>query len=133
MMGTGTAAAEVEVPMTRCFGLSPYILDQPYAPGRVFTWQPGPGHTQVSVTDASSLWFFAGGYRSDVRMEWHNTTTGTRGTEQVSVDVGYPGNGVARFDVHSGAGHVEFTISAVNSIPLWSIHTTSCGGSFDVV
>lgn len=130
-MGSGTAVADTEVPMNRCLGLSPYILDQPYAPGRVFTWQPHSGRTEVTLADVSSLWFFAGGYRSDVRFDWHNTATGKRGTEYSTVNIGYPGN-VARFSVDSGPGRVEFTVSAVNSIPLWSIPTTSCGAAFEV-
>jgi hypothetical protein len=128
-VGAGTATADtVEIPMNRCWGVSPYILDQPYAPARLFGWQTAPGRTELSLPDVSSLWFFAGGYRSDVRLDWHNRNTGARGTLTDSVDVAYPGSGVARFDLQSGPGDVEVTVSAVNSIPLWGIPTTACGG-----
>ena len=128
-LGAGTATADtVEIPMTRCWGVSPYIVDQPYAPARLFGWQTEPGKIELSLPDVSSLWFFAGGYRSDVRLDWHNRNTGARGTVTDSVNVAYPGSGVAYFDMQSGPGDVEFTVSAVNSIPLWSIPTTSCGG-----
>lgn len=127
-VGAGTAAAETPISMNRCWGVSPYIVDQPYAPARLFGWQTEPGRIELSLPDVSSLWFFAGGYRSDVRLDWHNRNTGARGTLTDSVTVAYPGSGVARFDVRSGPGDVEFTVSAVNSIPLWAIPTTSCGG-----
>ncbi|SQI34613.1 Uncharacterised protein [Rhodococcus coprophilus] len=131
-VGAGTATADtVEIPMTRCWGLSPYIVDQPYAPARLFGWQTEPGRIELSLADVSTLWFFAG-YRSDVRLDWHNRSTGARGTLDDSVTVAYPGTGVARFDIRSGPGEVEFTVSAVNSIPLWSIPTTSCGGVVNV-
>ncbi|MFD3810027.1 hypothetical protein [Rhodococcus sp. NPDC058639] len=131
-VGAGTAAAETPIPMNRCWGISPYIVDQPYAPARLFGWQTEPGRIELSLPDVSSLWFFAGGYRSDVRLDWHNRNTGARGTVTDSVNVAYPGSGVARFDVRSGPGDVEFTVSAVNSIPLWAIPTTSCGGVVNV-
>lgn len=131
-VGTGTATAEtVEIPMNRCWGVSPYIVDQPYAPARLFGWQTEPGRIELSLADVSTLWFFAG-YRSDVRLDWHNRSTGARGTLTDSVTIAYPGTGVARFDMESGPGEVEFTVSAVNSIPLWSIPTTSCGGVVNV-
>jgi len=131
-VGTGTATAEtVEIPMNRCWGVSPYIVDQPYAPARLFGWQTEPGRIELSLADVSTLWFFAG-YRSDVRLDWHNRSTGARGTLTDSVTIAYPGTGVARFDMESGRGEVEFTVSAVNSIPLWSIPTTSCGGVVNV-
>jgi hypothetical protein len=132
-LGTGTATAEtVEVPMDRCWGVSPYILDQPYAPGRLFGWQTEPGKIQLQMPDVSSLWFFAGGYQTDVKFEWRNRDTGASGTLYDTATVAYPGGDVVTFDLDSGPGAVEFTVSAVNSIPLWSIPTTSCGGVVSV-
>ncbi|HET8994149.1 MULTISPECIES: hypothetical protein [unclassified Rhodococcus (in: high G+C Gram-positive bacteria)] len=132
-VGTGTAAADtVEVPMDRCWGVSPYILDQPYAPARLFGYQTESGSIQLQMPDVSSLWFFAGGYQTDVKFDWHNIATDERGTLTDTATVAYPGGDVVTFDLNSGPGPVEFTVSAVNSIPLWSIPTTSCGGVVDV-
>jgi hypothetical protein len=132
-VGTGTAAADtVEVPMDRCWGVSPYIVDQPYAPARLFSWQTEPGRTQLQMPDVASLWFFTGGYQTDVKLDWHNVDTGERGTLYDNATVSNPGNDVVTFDLNSGPGDVEFTVSAVNSIPLWSIPTTSCGGVVSV-
>lgn len=109
--------------MDRCWGVSPYIVDQPYAPARLFSWQTEPGRTQLQMPDVASLWFFTGGYQTDVKLDWHNVDTGERGTLYDNATVSNPGNDVVTFDLNSGPGDVEFTVSAVNSIPLWSIPT----------
>ncbi|HEY5853723.1 MAG TPA: hypothetical protein VIW24_06625 [Aldersonia sp.] len=128
----GTAAAEVEVPMTRCLGLSPYIIDQPYAPARMWLWQNGPGHANLAVHDVASLWFLNGGYRTEARLDWRNLDSGAGGTEYAVGNVGYPGGGAARFDFYPGSGNLEVTLSAYNSHALWGFPTTTCTGTVHV-
>lgn len=131
--GAGTAAAETEVPMTRCLGLSPYVVDQPFAPARLFLTQSlpgeGPGKGTLRLHDASSLWFFAGGYQSDVRLDWRNVDNGHAGTATDTRAVAYPGGDTASFFLDAGPGTYELTMSAYNHHALWGFPTTSCTGT----
>lgn len=130
--GTGTAAGETKVPLTQpCFSLSPYILDQPYVQTSVTVDQRVSGSVVVTLGTASSFWFLAGGYNTDIRLDWHNTDTGARGTENTSIRSTVPA-GTATFFLGTGPGRVEFTFRAVNSLPLWSIPTNTCRGVIDV-
>ncbi|MFD4467887.1 hypothetical protein ACFWPA_06300 [Rhodococcus sp. NPDC058505] len=131
--GAGTASAETEVPMTRCLGLSPYIVDQPYAPARLFLTQSlpneGSGKGTLRLHDVASLWFFAGGYQSDVRLDWRNVDNGKTGTLTDTATVGTPGGDSAKFFLDAGPGKYDLTMSAYNKHALWGMPTTSCTGS----
>ncbi|QNG17800.1 hypothetical protein G4H71_05335 [Rhodococcus triatomae] len=132
LAGAGTAAADTEVTMTRCLGLSPYIADQPFAPARLWQSPDGPGAATFTLHDVSSFWFFAGGYQSDVRLDWRNLDTGASGTAHDTRTVAYPGGDSARLHVPSGPGAVELTLSAYNHHDLWGFPTTSCTGTAQV-
>lgn len=134
----GTASAETEVPMSRCWGISPNIVDQPFAPARAWVDQYeylpskfASGQGAINIRDVSSLWaIFGGGYDSTGRLDWRNLSNGRTGTVVNTARIRNPGNGNLRFDVDTGPGDVEITLSAVNSNGLWSIPTTSCSGRF---
>ncbi|SEL42287.1 hypothetical protein SAMN05444583_10916 [Rhodococcus maanshanensis] len=130
--GTGLAAAQtVEVPMSTCFGLSPYIVDQPYIASRAFFYQDGPGTGTVTLADVSSVvGFFTTPYLSDARLDWRNKTTGATGTLTATTPIAL-GNAV-NLRMNSGPGEVEITRSAVNRNALWAIPTTSCTGTVRV-
>ena len=128
-VAAGEASAEIEVPMTRCFGLSPNVIDQPFAPARAFVYQQRPGTADVAINDIASLWFFAGGYQSDGRLDWRNLDNGRKGTAVKRSPVSYPGNSSMTFPISPGTGRVELTFSAVNRNALWAIPTTSCTGT----
>ncbi|MFC7450351.1 hypothetical protein [Rhodococcus daqingensis] len=130
--GAGSAAAQtVEVPMSTCFGLSPYIVDQPYVASRAWFYQDGPGTGTVTLADVSSVvGFFTAPYLSDTRLDWRNKTTGATGTLTATTPIAL-GNSV-NLRMNSGPGEVEITRSAVNRHALWSIPTTSCTGTVRV-
>ncbi|TJZ78349.1 hypothetical protein FCG67_09870 [Rhodococcus oryzae] len=128
--GSAAAAETQVVPMSTCFGLSPYIVDQPYIASRAFFNQDGPGTGNLTLADVSSLWFFAPPYLSDTRLDWHNKTTGARGTLTATTPIGM--GSAVYLRLNSGPGDVEITRSAVNRNALWSIPTTSCTGTVRV-
>ncbi|WP_068272580.1 hypothetical protein [Aldersonia kunmingensis] len=132
IVGAGSASAETELPMTRCLGPSPFIVDQPYAPARLWVEQNESGTVTLALRDVASLWFFAGGYQSQARLDWRNPATGASGTEFTTQLVGYPGGQPGRFHFVSGPGPVELTLSAFNWHALWGVPSTSCTGVVQV-
>ncbi len=134
----GTANAELHsdvVPMDGpCLGLSPYIVDQPYAFSQLYVLQDTarPGQARIDFTP-SSLWFFAGGYDSDFRIDWTNTATGATGTIQDSMRVANPGSHASPgYTIDSGPGDVALTISAYNHHALWGFPSVPCSGTIHV-
>lgn len=133
-IGAGQASAETLVPMNRCWGLSPNIIDQPFSTARLFVYPTGPGRVDAAVLDVSTPWgalIRNGGYDSAGRLDWRNRSTGRAGTafDNDRID-GFCGG--PRFDLNTGAGTIDFTFSAVNSNALWAIPTTSCSGTMQV-
>ncbi|MFD3812448.1 hypothetical protein [Rhodococcus sp. NPDC058639] len=120
------------MPLTRpCFSLSPNILDQPYVQTSVTVHQRVSGTGDMMLGTSSSFWFLAGGDNADIRLDWHNTDTGARGTENTSIRSTVPAP-TAFFLLSTGPGRVEFTFRSVNSLLLWSIPTNTCRGVIDV-
>jgi hypothetical protein len=134
LAGTGAASAETVVPMSRCWGISPNIVDQPFSTARLFVSPSGPGRVTAAVRDVSTPYaYFVPGaqYDSVGRLDWRNVTTGRTGTAFSTARItGYVGG--PTFDLTTGAGEVRFTFSAVNRNALWSIPTTSCTGTMRV-
>lgn len=134
LVGVGSASAETVAPMSRCWGISPNIVDQPFSTARLFVSPTGPGSVTAAVRDVSTpyAFFFPGAqYDSVGRLDWRNVATGRTGTvfstARINSYVGGP-----TFALTTGAGEVRFTFSAVNRNALWSIPTTSCSGSMRV-
>ncbi|MYR06823.1 hypothetical protein GTV32_11140 [Gordonia sp. SID5947] len=126
-----TAAAETVVPLDRCWGLSPNIVDQPFSTARLFVSPNGRGRVTAAVRDISSFWTPTGGYQSAGRLDWHNVSTGKKGvafnTAQIRLFVGGP-----TFRLDTGPGTVRVSFSAVNRNALWAIPSTSCSGTMRV-
>ena len=55
-IGAGQASAETVVPMDRCWGVSPNIVDQPFSTARLFVTPTGTGRVQAAVRDVSTPW-----------------------------------------------------------------------------
>ncbi|MFW0796658.1 hypothetical protein AAFP30_22830 [Gordonia sp. CPCC 205515] len=130
-MGTGTASAETAVPLERCWGISPNIIDQPYSTARLFVSPTGRGQVTAAVRDISSFWIPTGGYQSTGRLDWHNLSNGRKGTAINTAPIGLYVGGPT-FRLNTGPGTVRVTLSAVNRNALWSIPTTSCSGTMRV-
>ncbi|WAC54088.1 hypothetical protein [Gordonia sp. SL306] len=126
-----TASAETVVPLDRCWGVSPNIVDQPFSTARLFVSPNGRGRVIAAVRDVSSFWTPTGGYQSAGRLDWHNLSTGKKGvalnTAQIRLFVGGP-----TFRLDTGPGTVRVTFSAVNRNALWAIPSTSCSGTMRV-
>ncbi|AZG45839.1 hypothetical protein [Gordonia insulae] len=130
-IGTGTAAAETVVPLERCWGVSPNIVDQPFSTARLFVSPEGRGRVVARVRDVSSFWIPTGGYQSVGRLEWHNLTTGRKGAAVNAASIGLYVGGPT-FHVNTGPGTVRVTFSAVNRNALWAIPSTTCIGTLRV-
>jgi len=133
-IGAGQASAETVVPMDRCWGVSPNIVDQPFSTARLFVTPTGTGRVQAAVRDVSTPWavFLPGAaYESVGRLDWRNTTTGRAGTTFDTARIGSYVGGPS-FALDTGPGHVTFTFSAVNRNALWAIPSTACSGSMQV-
>ena len=138
VVGAGTADAELHTDVVSmdqpCIGLSPYIVDQPFAFSQVSVLQDTevPGQAKLNF-NPSSLWFFAGGYASDFTVDWTNTQTGESGTVSDSMHVGYPGSNLTPgYVVDSGPGDVALTFNAYNHHELWGFPTLTCHGTIHV-
>jgi hypothetical protein len=129
--GTGTASAETVVPLERCWGVSPNIVDQPFSTARLFVSPEGRGRVVARVRDVSSFWIPTGGYQSVGRLDWHNLTTGRKGTSVNAASIGLYVGGPT-FHLTTGPGTVRVTFSAVNRNALWAIPSTACGGTMRV-
>ncbi|GAA4805156.1 hypothetical protein [Tomitella cavernea] len=136
--GAGTAGAELNsdvVPMDQpCIGLSPYIVDQPFAFSQVYVLQDTevPGQAKIDF-NPSSLWFFAGGYASDFTMDWTNLQTGASGTVRDSMRVANPGsNATQGYVIDSGPGDVALTFNSFNHHQLWGFPSITCHGTIRV-
>lgn len=132
-MGAGQASAETVVPMSDCWGVSPYIVDQPFHTARLFVYPTGPGKVDAAVRDISTNWaiFSDFSYDSVGRLDWRNRTTGASGTAYDTARIGAYVSGPT-FNLNTGTGAVDFTFSAVNRHALWAIPTTSCSGTMQV-
>ncbi|GAC66847.1 hypothetical protein [Gordonia soli] len=116
-------------PINNCFGLSPNIVDVPYAPSQVVVGQYD-GWTNVMVT-YGSLWLLTG-YDSVARFDWRHLDNGKRGTFVSNSNVRPPNTGVHGFTWprnQPGKGRVEVTLSTVNRNALWEIPATTCKGT----
>lgn len=125
----GEAAAATEYRMTQCLGLSPNIVDVPFMPSRAIVAQYG-GKTYIAV-DFTSYWIGVG-YRSDARLDWHNTRTNKRGVLRSTTHISPPYQGVHNFVINTsaiGTGRVNITLNATNSNALWAIPAIACNGS----
>ena len=127
--GAGTANAAGTYPLNGCIGLSPNIVDQPYMPTRALV-SDYDGRTYIT-TEYSSLWLFVG-YDSTARLDWHNLSTGKRGS---LFSNGSPAEwrvgGTHNFAIATrtiGPGRVKITLNSVNRNALWSIPAASCSG-----
>lgn len=132
--GTGSAAAQSEVvPLDRCWGISPNIVDQPFSFARLFVDQHGGGEVTAAIQDVSSLWGLAMpvGYESVGRLDWHNTDDDTEGTVHDTAEIRWNVGGPT-FDFDPGEGTVNVTVSAVNRNALWEIPSTACSGTIEV-
>ncbi|MEE4022193.1 hypothetical protein V1Y59_03795 [Gordonia sp. PKS22-38] len=128
----GEANAATEHALNGCVGLSPNIVDIPFWPRRAIVAQYA-GQTYISV-DFPSYWLFVG-YRSDARLDWHNTRTNKRGVLRSTEQVRPPYQGVHDFVIPTnaiGRGNVNVTLSATNSNALWSIPSIPCSGTIVV-
>ncbi|WP_182349196.1 hypothetical protein [Tomitella gaofuii] len=136
--GAGTAGAELHsdvVPMDQpCIGLSPFIVDQPYAFSQVYVLQDteAPGQAKVDF-NPSSFWFFAGGYTSDFTLDWTNLQTGASGTIRDSMRVANPGSHMTPgYVIDSGPGDVALTFNSYNHHELWGFPSITCHGTIHV-
>lgn len=133
-IGAGQASAETIVPMNRCWGVSPYIVDQPFSTARLFVYPTGPGRVDAAVRDISTNWAIFSrdlSYDSIGRLDWRNRNNGRTGTIFDTARIGAYVSGPT-FDLNSGAGTVDFTFSAVNRNALWAIPSTACSGTMQV-
>ncbi|GAC68440.1 hypothetical protein [Gordonia soli] len=133
-VGAAPASAETVAPLSRCWGVSPNIVDQPFSVARLFLEPDGAGRVIARVRDVSSLWALlspAAGYDSVGRLDWHNVSNGRKGTAIDTARIGGYVNG-QQFRLATGAGTVRVTYSAVNRNALWAIPSTSCGGTLTV-
>lgn len=136
--GAGVADAELYSDMAQmdqaCIGLSPYIVDQPYAFSQVYVLKDteAPGQAKVNF-NPSSFWFFNGGYTSDFTIDWTNVNSGATGVVQDSMVVAYPGsNASPGYVIDSGPGDVAITINAYNHHALWGLPSIACSGTIHV-
>jgi hypothetical protein len=133
-LGAGQAAAETVVPMERCWGVSPNVVDQPFSTARLFVTSTGPGRVNAAIRDVSTPWAFfipGAGYESVGRLDWRNVNTGGTGTAFDSAHIGSYVSG-PEFSLDTGPGTVTFTVSAVNRNALWAIPSTACSGTMQV-
>ncbi|WP_238422233.1 hypothetical protein [Gordonia sp. 'Campus'] len=126
---TGEAGAVTrEFPLSNCVGVSPNIVDVPFLARRAIV-STYAGNAYIA-SDFTS--YFPGGYQSTARLDWRNLSTGKRGTKLSNVRVNPPYQGVHYFVIpvgEIGRGRVAVNFSAVNRNALWSIPSTSCGGT----
>jgi len=132
--GAGTASADYNrsFPLSQCFGLSPNIIDVPFAPPGINVTQYD-GFTTLLVT-FSSVWLGVG-YVSDATLTWKHLDNGKHGTMRSHGVAKPPNTGTLGFGFprnEPGKGRVELTLSAVNSNGLWSIPTNSCTATINI-
>ncbi|ATD69560.1 MULTISPECIES: hypothetical protein [Gordonia] len=131
LSGTGEAAASREFPVSTCIGPSPNVIDLPFMVRRAIV-DTYAGNAYIAADFPS---YFPGGYQSSLRMDWHNQSTGKRGSKLSNTRVRPPYQGVHYFVIpvsQIGRGRVDVTFSAVNSNALWSVPSTSCRGTIVV-
>ncbi|MDS1114535.1 hypothetical protein RD149_12235 [Gordonia westfalica] len=128
LAGTGQAEASREFPVSNCIGPSPNIVDLPFMVRRAIVGTYA-GNAYIAADFPS---YFPGGYQSSLRMDWHNPSTGKRGSKISNTQVRPPYQGVHNFVIpvnQIGKGRVNVTFGAVNRNALWSVPSTSCSGT----
>jgi len=107
-----------------CRGISPNVVDNPYA-GRITTtqWLPKEhGRITIYVSQSASLF----GYQSRPRLAWHNLTSGQRGHTSTIAYSNREGEGASVISLRTGAGRVKLTMYAKNSNRFVSARSTAC-------
>ncbi|MET7771604.1 hypothetical protein [Nocardia sp. NPDC005366] len=130
-MGMGTAAADtVDRADVICWGLSPNIVDLPYA-GRIAAYQRDatPGLPTIEITSAQpSIW----GYQTNPTIRWTNLATGASGAASGSNRVGFGSTNPVFFpDLPTGAGPLRVDLTTVNVGPV-PVPAVNCSGVIDI-
>ncbi len=129
--GVGTAGADtVDRADVICWGLSPNIVDLPYA-GRIaaYQWDATPGRPTIEITSAQpSIW----GYETNPAIRWTNLATGETGEAVGSGRVGLGStNPVFFLHLPTGAGPVRVDLTTVNAGPI-QVPPVRCSGVIDI-
>ncbi|WP_040792672.1 hypothetical protein [Nocardia paucivorans] len=111
-----------------CYGVSPNILDLPYnGGGNVVTRTEVPG-VFTFLSDSKSIF----GYTTDARVEWRNLDNGRSGVHQIGYRHALDDtSGYQLYEVNSGPGRVQITVSAVNH-GLLTLPAPVCSGEVTV-
>ncbi|MFT3900886.1 MAG: hypothetical protein QM728_11680 [Gordonia sp. (in: high G+C Gram-positive bacteria)] len=108
-----------------CRGISPNIVDRPYA-GRITTtqWLPSErGHVTIYIWQSASLF----GYQTRPQLAWHNLTTNRRGhASTISYNSIRGGDGASFNNIRTGAGRVRLTMYAKSSNWFVRVRSSTC-------
>jgi hypothetical protein len=127
--GTATALPLGGEIVTTCRGMSPNIVDFPYAGQVIGSQYNSPGVPGFTIHAGGSIW---GGYGTQVTLNWTNLTTGASGSETQSGSVGFVlgDSSPIYFHPHTGAGTVrtDFSVRNTGLVP----QQTACSGTSEI-